>query len=130
MKLIVLIKRKPGLSKEEFRNHYEGIHANLALQFIRPYLIDYRRSYPTSAFSYFDTVERSQGKVVPRFDYDCVTEMWFENQTRMEEMFALLSTDNVRRAIAEDEERFIDPQSVVVITCDESRSRIDVAGQH
>jgi hypothetical protein len=124
VKIIVLIRRKPGLSKAAFRNHYEAVHADLALRYIRPFLTDYRRSYPTSAFSYLDTVERSAAGAAPQFDYDCVTEMWFETRTRMEEMFALLSTDTVRRAIAEDEARFIDPQSVVVITCEESRSQV------
>jgi hypothetical protein len=124
-KIVVLIRRNPKLSREQFKAHYEGTHANLALKFIRPYLLDYRRSYPTRTFSYFDAVETPSGVTQSSgYDYDCITEMWFENQGKLDAMFAKLAEPEVRKAIAEDEERFIDPKSVVVVTCDESRSQI------
>jgi len=34
VKTIALIKRKPGLSREEFIRHYEEVHAPLALKHV------------------------------------------------------------------------------------------------
>jgi hypothetical protein len=119
-KIVVLIRRKPELSREQFIAYYEGTHAPFALRYIRPYLLDYRRSYPTSSFSYFDAVENASGATGKAgYNYDCITEMWFADRGQLDAMFAKLAEPEVRRAIAADEARFLDPQSVVVITCDE-----------
>jgi hypothetical protein len=125
VKIIVLIKRHPKLTREQFQAHYEGVHANLALQHIRPYLLDYRRSYPTNSFSYFDAVE-TPGETThdKAYDYDCITEMWFADRAKLDAMFAKLAEPATRKAIAEDEARFIDSKSVVVVTCEERRSSI------
>lgn len=123
-KIIVLIKRKPGISREDFRAHYETHHADLALTVCRPFLLDYRRSYPTDSFSYFDTVETAATIAAPAFEYDCITEMWFENKSRMDAMFAALAEPEVRRMISEDEERFIDARSVVVLPVEETHSAV------
>ncbi|MET0985575.1 MAG: EthD domain-containing protein [Steroidobacteraceae bacterium] len=124
IKIIVLIKRNPKLTKEQFQAHYEGVHANLALQYIRPFLLDYRRSYPLSSFSYFDAVEAPGEVSRQAYDYDCITELWVADRPAMEAMFAKLSEPATRKTIAEDEERFLDPKSVVMITCEEHRSSI------
>lgn len=124
VKLIIMIKRNPELSKEAFRVHYEDKHADFALRYIRPYLAEYRRSYPQSVFSYFDTVEGEKSGSAPVFDYDCITEMWFEDEAMLDGMFKKLAEPAVRKAIAEDEARFIDPRSVVVIRCEETHSKI------
>jgi EthD domain len=125
IKIIVLIKRNPKLTKEQFRAHYEGVHANLALEYIRPYLLDYRRNYPVSSFSYVDAVESPDGAGYREgYDYDCITELWCADRPTMDAMFAKLAEPATRKIIAEDEARFLDPKSVVMITCEEHRSSI------
>lgn len=46
LKTLALIARKPGLSREEFRAHYEEVHAPLALPLLRG-LVRYVRHYVT-----------------------------------------------------------------------------------
>jgi len=44
-KAMVFLKRKPGLTREEFIAHYEGTHARLFQKHFPP-IPDYRRNYP------------------------------------------------------------------------------------
>jgi|SRR5690554_4917300 len=124
VKAIFLIRRKPGLSVEEFRTHYEDQHVDIALEYIRPYLKDYHRNYPDNSSSYFDKVENNEGGAAPEFNYDCVTEMWFENEERLQSMLNRLSEPAVRAVIGADEDLFIDPQSVVFLKCTETKTKI------
>lgn len=124
IKAIFLIRRKPGLSVEQFRAHYENQHVDIALKYIRPYLKGYFRNYPDNSSSYFDTVENNEGGIAPEFNYDCVTEMWFENEERLQSMFDRLSEPDARAKIGADEELFLDPQSVVFLKCEETRTEL------
>jgi len=122
VKIFIMIKRNKSLTKEQFRSYYEDHHANFALRYIRPYLTSYCRNYPKTAFSYFDAVESDGKTAASSYDFDCITEMCFADESALEAMFARLAEPGVRAAIAADEERFIDPQSVIVLRCDEGRS--------
>ena len=45
-KLLVLTKRKPGMSLQQFQDYYENAHARLVLR-ITPLMRKYRRNYLT-----------------------------------------------------------------------------------
>lgn len=122
MKAIALIRRKPGVTKAAFQAHYEEHHAPLALKFIGPFLIDYRRSYPQEAFSYSDAVDDAGPIADSGFGYDCITELWFADRANMDAMLAVLADPAVRDILAEDEERFLDRDTIVFIPCTESRT--------
>src|SRR5690554_81689 len=124
VKAIFLIRRKPDLSVEEFRTHYENQHVDIALKYIRPYLKGYHRNYPDNSLSYLETVENSESGGSPQFNYDCVTEMWFENEERLQSMLDRLSEPDARAEIGADEELFLDPQSVVFLKCKETRTEL------
>ncbi len=124
MKAIALIRRKPGTTKAEFQAHYEGHHAPLALKYIGPFLTDYRRSYPLEAFSYADTVDNADAAVGPKFGYDCITELWFADRAQMDAMLAVLADPAVRDVLSEDEDRFLDRDTIVFIPCTEARTPI------
>jgi uncharacterized protein (TIGR02118 family) len=126
LKIVVLIKRKPGTTKEEFSRYYEEKHVPLALTFIRPYLLDYRRSYPQQEAGYADTVaDKTTDPGRPTFEYDAITEMWFKDQAHLDQMFELLSQPHVRGALTADENRFLDRDNVRVIQCKEHRAALD-----
>jgi uncharacterized protein (TIGR02118 family) len=65
VKFMVLMKRKPGLSREEFKKYYEEVHAPAALK--RFPIKKYVRNY----------VVVPPGAPDPGFD--CVTEFWYDN---------------------------------------------------
>jgi hypothetical protein len=122
-KIVVLIRRKPELSRGEFRDYYEERHVPLALRFIRPFLLDYRRTYLESEAGYADMVSgEDEAPAADGGAYDCITEMWFRDAAALEAMFETLSRPDVRAALTEDENRFLDRESVRVIQCEERRT--------
>jgi hypothetical protein len=125
IKLVFLIRRKPGMSPHAFREHYETIHADLALTYIRPYLIDYRRSYPQAGSNFLDAVS-SGLDIAARAEtpYDAITEMWLVDRGAMDAMFKTLADPDVRTVLGEDEARFIDLPSVKMLECVEARSAL------
>ena len=44
-KLVVLTKRKPGMTMEEFMDYYENHHVPLIMGLIGDYFADYKRNY-------------------------------------------------------------------------------------
>lgn len=124
MKAIALIRRKAGISRAEFQAHYEHHHAPLAMNYIGPFLTDYRRTYPLEAFSYAGAVDAAEPARGQDFDYDCITELWFADRAQMDAMLAVLAEPAVRDILAEDEMRFIDRETILFIPCTEARTAI------
>jgi len=113
VKGIALLKRKPGLSPEEFRKHYEGSHAPLALKLV-PTIRKYVRNYVT-------TTAFPPGAEEP--EYDCITEQWFDDMEGFQAMMDTAGTED-GRVIAEDEEKFLDRTKTVYILVKEVESEI------
>jgi hypothetical protein len=124
-KIVVLIRRRADLSRGEFRDYYEEKHVPLALSFIRPFLLDYRRTYLQDEAGYADMVAGDgEAQRDDSFAYDCVTEMWFRDEAAAERMFEVLSRPEVRDALTADENRFLDRESVRVIRCEERQTAL------
>ena len=71
MKVVALLTRRPGITHEDFVEHYESVHAPLILRSF-PQIMAYRRNF----------VDRSEiiGAVgVEEPAFDVITEMWFED---------------------------------------------------
>lgn len=108
VKGIALVKRKPGLSLEEFRDHYEQVHAPLARSLF-PSLKRYVRNYVTATpFSAGD--EESQ--------FDCITEQWFEDMQGFQAMVNEFAGES-GRAIREDEKKFLDRAKTIYLLVEE-----------
>ena len=97
VKAVVLLKRNPSLSPEQFRKHYEEVHAPLAKRLF-PFITKYVRNYVTTApFS-------PAGKE-PKFD--CITEEWFDNMEAFQTMMDIYASET-GRPIREDEKELFD----------------------
>ena len=113
VKGIALLKRKPGLSVEEFRKHYEGSHALLALKLV-PTIRKYARNYVT-------TIAFPSGAGEPEFD--CITEQWFDDMEGFQAMRDIAASE-AGRAISEDEKKFLDRTKTVYLLVEEVESEI------
>ena len=113
VKVIAMLKRKPGISLEEFRKHYEEVHAPLALN-----LVSTIRKYVRN---YIKTVAFPQN--AGELQIDCITEVWFENMEGFQAMMDLASSDG-GQAIREDEEKFLDRANAVYLLVEEVESEI------
>ncbi|NQT48625.1 MAG: EthD domain-containing protein [Chloroflexi bacterium] len=110
VKAIALIKRKPGLSREEFRRHYEEVHAPLILK-TAPNIVKYVRNH----------VIVPGGAEEPPFD--CVTELWFESMEGFKAGVAVWGTE-AGKVIRDDEDSFLDRSKLAFFLVDETASKI------
>ena len=97
LKSIVLLKRNPELSPEQFRKRYEEVHAPLGKKLF-PFMRKYVRRYVIAApFSPADTE--------PKFD--CITEEWFDDMEAFQSMMDIYAGET-GRPIREDEKELFD----------------------
>jgi len=108
VKAIALIKRKPGLSPEEFFKHYEEVHAPLILRHAKG-LNRYVRNH----------VIVPPGGHEPEFD--CITELWYESMESYRASIAVWRTE-AGREIREDEDSFLDRSKLVFLLAEEKVS--------
>ena len=104
VKLMALAWRKPGMTFAAFREHYETRHAPLALSLI-PQIKSYVRNYVRHDLGH--SIEGFEGAGTGA-DFDVVTEISYASREDYEQSLKILDDPEVRRLIAEDEERFID----------------------
>lgn len=105
LKAIVLLKRKPGLTPEEFRDHYENRHVPLVRRTLTT-IGRYTRNYLDTQSLSAGREEGASGGPVPYFDV--ITEVWFADQAAYDGFVEALSDPAVSETLREDEERFLD----------------------
>ena len=110
IKLVMLVRRKKGVTSEAFRDHYENIHAPLAVSLF-PTLRAYARNY-------LDThlVGEAQG-------FDAITELCFDDEAGYHACGAVAQSEQ-GKVLAADEETFIDRAATVAMLVRECRSEI------
>jgi hypothetical protein len=126
IKMLIFIKRRPGLSRADFQEYYETRHVPLISRYLAHHMEDYRRSYidPDDPYTFtgaFDTPEGGATKVAEP-EFDVLTEIWLRDRTRLEEMYAALREENLARRIAEDEQEFMDRGAMRVFVSTEYSS--------
>ena len=84
-KMVILIKKKPGMSREDFINHYETSHAVLGKRLLGHLWTKYVRNYPVSLMAY-QPEENSVDDT-----YDAVTETWTDKRLVVELNTPLMS---------------------------------------
>ncbi|HLS79978.1 MAG TPA: EthD domain-containing protein [Steroidobacter sp.] len=104
IKTIAMMKRKPGLSREEFIRHYEEHHAPLGQRLLG--FARYVRNYPEP---------RPDGTEPP---FDVISEFWFESKEALDRALAINASPQAQ-VLREDEARFIDMSTLVALRVDE-----------
>ena len=115
IKVVLLVRRKPGISREEFRRYYESRHAPLAASQLRS-CVRYVRNF---------VVEDVAGDP----DFDCVTEFWYEADGPWSEARQHIASEAGRRTLADDEAEFMDRDSMRVVVVAECETAIDSPAQ-
>ena len=106
IKMIITIKRREGMSHEEFAHYQREIHRPrlMAIPEARQYIRRFVVSYPIPAPDYSGP------------SYDSVVEAWFDS---MEDMNALYFSDNFLRDVDPDHVNFMDLSSYGRIVAEE-----------
>jgi uncharacterized protein (TIGR02118 family) len=114
-KMMVLLRRKPNMSMQDFIEYYETRHAPMARELL-PEIREYRRNYV------LNTGPRSNG---PGPGFDVVTEMYFDSAAAAEGMYDRLQKDpELSRRFREDEAQLFDTSSFTTLTLDERVSAL------
>jgi hypothetical protein len=120
-KVFWFLKRKPGISFEQFREHYETSHAVLGLRHFGHLLLAYRRNYNVPYLLPEDASAIERAIAAKNSDYDCVTEWELRDEAALAEVFALLFDPEIGKLFHDDEEHFLDRDSVRLVQCDAVR---------
>lgn len=111
IKVVALLKRKPGISPEEFSAHYFERHAPLFRQVVpddvAAGIVRYVQNH---------AVRVGSGRFEP--PYDCVTEMGFADRAAMVRWKEFYEGPG-GLPLREDEERFMDRDARVVLVTEE-----------
>ncbi|CAN7442920.1 EthD domain-containing protein [Phenylobacterium sp. LjRoot225] len=118
IKLLVMVKRKPGLSPEAFREGYENGHARLAVELFGHLWTEYRRNYLRAAHSFVEGGGPTDGEQAADagVGYDVVSELVFPDRAALDEMnrLALEHHDQLKQ----DEERYFDRPHCWMVACE------------
>jgi uncharacterized protein (TIGR02118 family) len=102
--LCYFVRRRPDLTFDAFRTHYQERHAPLA-----------RTHHPGIA-------RYVQNFAAPGADVDAVSELWFRSEPDARTRF--YRDEESRRVIAEDVQRFLDPRGGIAIAARPLRSAV------
>jgi hypothetical protein len=116
--LVLLLKRKRGMSKEQFRHHYETSHVALAKKYFGHLFLDYRRHYVESGLvddgaSLTDTSDA---------EYDAVTTVVLQDKAAVDEFLRIAALPDLYPILKADEERFLDRPAMRMMFCEEVRT--------
>lgn len=116
IKMISLVPRKEGMSREAFIEHYENRHVPLVTALF-PLTARYIRNYPVT--------ENLHYAGSPGVRYDAVTEIWYASQSDYQATMADFAKNPEKfRLLAEDEERFCDKPNMVMFLVEEREKEL------
>jgi len=109
VKEIVLAKRKPGVTPEEFIRQYEEVLVPLILKHA-PAIKKYARNYVRMKLTVPPGVEE--------LEFDCITEVWYENMAGFK-AFAEFAMSEAGKVIFDTEAIFMDISKTIALLVDE-----------
>jgi len=114
VKLITLLHRKPGMSREAFVTRYETLHSRIGEKYLKGYASRYFRRYCRSA--------GPKDNAESELPADVIMEIWFPNADAFSACMAFLMTEEAQAEIVTDEEKMFDRTRMVSFLVDEYES--------
>ena len=118
IKVVTLLTRKPGMSREAFIEHYETHHRKIGEKYLSGFAMKYQRRYMRSV-----GFREHDGDAPP---FDVLMEIWYPDQEALNGALAVLSTEEAQAEIAADEERLFDRELIRSYTVEEYESEMPV----
>jgi hypothetical protein len=116
VKLMILLTAKDGLSQEQFRQHYETVHAPMAVRLF-PMVKEYRRNFIDR-----HGVQVKPGAALP--DFDVITELVFANEADYEAFLKRRADPVIDAEVSADEDRLFNRTMNRRLLITEKRSRL------
>lgn len=115
-KVIWLLRRKPGTTLTQFRDHYENSHAVLARRYCGHLMVGYRRNYKAESFGGGSVGEGSPFGPLD-WDYDCVSEWMMPDEAAFDAIMAIMADPVIGELFSEDEKHFLDRTDIRLLKC-------------
>jgi len=115
-KILIFLKRRPGMSIEAFRDYYENRHAKLCEKYtsgVQRYMRRFLDPLPD--------VATGRTEELP---FDVITELWFEDEAVFRATVQYLSTSIMPAEVVEDGEKLFDRARSRIATAVECESRL------
>lgn len=107
-KILLFMKRRSGMTVEEFRDYYESVHAPLATKHARNLTRYVRR--------YIEPLPHPETGQWEDPTFDVITEIWVENEAEFRTLVQAMTTFTMPRNIIEDEDQLFDRSSFRIAT--------------
>lgn len=110
-KILLFMKRRPGMSVAVFRDYYENHHVPLCLRYGAGMTRYLRR--------FIDPQPHPETGPCPEPAFDVITELWFDDRATFEGSLRQLTTAVMPEEIVADEQRLFDRGSFRIATVTE-----------
>jgi hypothetical protein len=115
-KILLFMKRRPGMSVEAFQDYYENHHAPLCVTYASG-MKRYERRFLTPH-------PNPETGATEELAFDVITELWFDDETTFRNTVSYLSTSKMPEAVVEDEKRLFDRSKTRMATVVECASAL------
>jgi hypothetical protein len=115
-KILLFMKRRPGMTLEAFQDYYENHHAPLCAKYARG-IVRYMRRYLTAH-------RNPETGATEELPYDVITELWFKDEAVFRGTVEYLSTSIMPDEVVEDEKRLFDRPKLRMATVVERESAL------
>lgn len=116
IRMLVLVRRKAGLTPKAFRKGYENSHARMAVELFGHLWLSYRRSYLGAGRRFGSGISAGMPGTVNDLGIDAISEYVLRDEAALAEM-GQISLENLQR-IKEDEARWFDQVNCWSFRCD------------
>eukprot|EP00456_Euglypha_rotunda_P038791 TRINITY_DN29832_c0_g1_i2.p1 TRINITY_DN29832_c0_g1~~TRINITY_DN29832_c0_g1_i2.p1 ORF type:complete len:126 (-),score=26.82 TRINITY_DN29832_c0_g1_i2:211-588(-) len=116
-KVLIFLKRRPGMPTEAFRDYYENVHSKIGERYASRGLKRYLRRYVQALDE--SLTDQAQG-----LDFDVITELWFDDRKAYEQVARYAARGLLPPDVIEDEERVFDRPKNRYITVIEHESAL------
>ena len=113
-KILLLMKRRPGMSVEAFRDYYETRHAPQALQ--------HGTSMSRYVRRFLDPQPHAESGTCDELPYDVITELWFDDEAKFRGTLGYITAQIMPDDVVADELNRFDRPTMRIATVVECES--------
>ncbi|KAJ6576622.1 hypothetical protein DFH09DRAFT_1149881 [Mycena vulgaris] len=113
VRLVILLKRKSTLSKEEFSQYWSGTHSDLfmSLEIVKSNLIKYEQAYTNQSV----LLQLVEGMGLTMHEWDGMAIFEAESYAKIFEVF---QNEEYKRIVVPDEHKFVDREASQIFPLD------------
>ncbi len=117
IKMVTLIKRKAGMSLQDFIDYYEANHRVIGEKYLRGHACRYVRRF-------LNPIPDAVSGKEKEAEYDVLMEIWFPDQAAFDAAMFAVTQPEAAQEIEEDKAKLFDPVKRCSFTVEEYESNI------